>query len=118
MVKEIAGFIVAPMWNTFMQFALDKAPKEYFNEPPAIPQGISPALRGVSSIPLPGGGFTAHSILYWVNKNNPQGPPPSNPASDPQYAYWEYPVQVWLGNSLQQQPPVTSTTTTATSTGQ
>jgi 1A family penicillin-binding protein len=118
MVKEIAGFIVAPMWNTFMQFALDRAPKEYFNEPPAIPQGISPALRGVSRIPLPGGGFTAHSILYWVNKNNPQGPAPSNPASDPQYAYWEYPVQVWLGNSLQQQPPVTSTTTTATSTGQ
>ncbi|MHB1316905.1 MAG: transglycosylase domain-containing protein [Minisyncoccota bacterium] len=38
-----------------------------------------------------------HSILHWVDKDNPRGPIPTNPASDPQYIYWEYSVQKWLG---------------------
>jgi len=97
MVKEIAGYIVAPMWHDFMQFALEQNPKEYFNEPPAVSPSLSPALRGISSITLPGGGVAMHSILYWVNKNNPQGPQPSNPAADAQFSHWEYPIQVWLG---------------------
>ncbi|MEY4602674.1 MAG: hypothetical protein RL292_615 [Candidatus Parcubacteria bacterium] len=37
-----------------------------------------------------------HSILHWVDKENPRGPIPTNPASDPQYKYWEYSVQKWL----------------------
>ncbi len=116
MVKEIAGYIVAPMWHEFMQFALEKGPREYFNEPPAIPENVSPALRGISSITLPDGSVTSHSILYWVSKNNPQGPPPINPASDPQFSHWEYPIQVWLGNNLYQAQA--QTPTEATTTGQ
>lgn len=37
-----------------------------------------------------------HNILHWVDKDNPRGPVPSNPAIDPQYPYWEYSVQKWL----------------------
>jgi hypothetical protein len=36
-----------------------------------------------------------HDILYWVDKNNPRAPHTPGPSSDPQFAYWDYPVQVW-----------------------
>ena len=88
MVKEIAGYIVAPMWREFMLVALAKYPKEFFNEPPAIPDSVQPALRGV----FPGNGLPVHSLLYWTNKENPLGGVPSNPASDPQFGHWEYPI--------------------------
>lgn len=109
MVKEIAGYIVAPMWHEFMQVAIDKLPKEYFNDPPAIPDSAHAALRGVSKITLPDGSTTAHSLLYWVNKDNPQGPPPFNPYGDPQFTHWEYPIQIWLAGSLPQAQTPTST---------
>ncbi|HEX2792295.1 MAG TPA: hypothetical protein VHO23_01085, partial [Candidatus Paceibacterota bacterium] len=106
MVKEIAGYIVAPMWHEVMEKALAKYPKEYFEEPPATPDSVSPALRGVSFIPS-GDGTGAHSILYWTDKDSPRGPQPSNPASDPQFAYWEQPIQLWAANggALQQSTP-------------
>lgn len=36
-----------------------------------------------------------HTILHYVNKSDPQGPYPTNPASDQQYANWEWAVQKW-----------------------
>jgi len=36
-----------------------------------------------------------HSILHFVNKNDPLGGYPANPANDPQYENWEYGVQKW-----------------------
>ncbi|MEK7079729.1 MAG: PBP1A family penicillin-binding protein [Patescibacteria group bacterium] len=98
MVKEIAGYIVAPMWHEFMGRALAKYPPEVFKEPPAIPDTAPPALRGVSLVPQPDGTQTAHSLLYWTDRNNPLGPPPANPASDSQFQYWEYPIQQWLAS--------------------
>lgn len=86
MVKEIAGYIVAPIWRQFMDVALAKLPKEYFNEPPAIPESAPAVLRGE---------VTWHSLLLLTNKENPQGPPPANPYSDPQLPYWETPIQAW-----------------------
>lgn len=94
MVKEIAGYIIAPMWNEIMRYALNQYPKSYFGEPPTIPTNISPVLRGKYLINTDGK-TTTHSLLYWINKNNPRGPQPTNPYSDPQYRYWEYPVSVW-----------------------
>jgi 1A family penicillin-binding protein len=113
MVKEIAGYIVAPMWNAFMQVAIAKYPVEYFTAPPAIPATDPPMLQGVYQVPV-NGGIAIHSLLYWFQKNNPLAGQPSDPASDPQYAYWEYPVQQWLsgaGNAV-----ANAATTTATST--
>jgi len=37
----------------------------------------------------------AHSILYYVNKDNPQGPQPTNPEKDPQFKNWEEAVKLW-----------------------
>lgn len=36
------------------------------------------------------------SILHWVDRSNPRGPQPENPASASQYNHWEYAVQQWL----------------------
>lgn len=111
MVKEIAGYIVAPMWHEFMQAAIDKQPKEYFNDPPAIPDNAHPALRGVSRITLPDGSTTAHSLLFWVNKDNPLGPGPFNPGADPQFNHWEYPISVWLAGGVSSTPQATTSST-------
>jgi hypothetical protein len=106
MVKQIAGFIVAPMWNEFMKASFAKYPPEPFpayqiphpeNHKPMIRGGWQPNGSNVGgndqNNPFSGG---VHTILYWVNRSDPLGPPPSYPASDSQYAYWEYPVQLWL----------------------
>jgi 1A family penicillin-binding protein len=118
MNKEVAGFIVAPMWNEFLQEYFAEYPDVHtFNAPPPVPQDIKPILRGVwgtGGSPNPisvlasddrPASFGLHSILHWVNKDDPRGDPPRNPASDPQYALWEAGVQRWASgqdpNSLQ-----------------
>ncbi len=92
MVKEIAGYVVAPMWHEFMAVALAKYPPSYFPQPPAIPDTAPAALRG-SYV----GASGVHDILYWVDRDTPQGPPPSNPWGDAQFSRWEYAVQFWNG---------------------
>ena len=37
-----------------------------------------------------------HSILYYVNRLNPLGPQPKNPATDPQFYNWEAGVQYFI----------------------
>ena len=37
-----------------------------------------------------------HSILYYVDKNNPQGAAPADPSQDPQFNNWETLVLNWL----------------------
>lgn len=44
-----------------------------------------------------------HSILYYVQKNTPQGEPPADPTADPQFKNWETTLQGWLA---QQNNPV------------
>ena len=95
MVKSIAGFIAAPMWHAAMAYALSKYPKTYFGEPDPIPASVPPMLRGDWRIPDAQGNIVPHDLLYWTDKNNPQGPPPTDPAQDPQFAYWEYGVSYW-----------------------
>ncbi len=99
MVKKIAGYLVAPMWNEIMKYALTMYPKKYFGEPTVIPNNISPILRGQYIIPNKIGGYEIHNLLYWVSKNNPLGVQPHNPFIDPQYKYWEYPISQWIKNN-------------------
>lgn len=107
MAKQVAGFIVSPMWREFMDFALTKRTDKKFAAPDPLPTDIKPMLRGVwfsqasegdlasSSVNLSGALTDAHDILHYVIKDNPRGPYPTNPAGDSQYRYWEYPVSVW-----------------------
>lgn len=99
MERKIAAFIVAPMWHEFLEVALAKYPGEAF--PPSAPDPAGDSLPGV----LRGNWNTdatrgIHEILFWVKKDNPRAGAPDNPYSDPQFALWDYPVQLWaVGNS-------------------
>ena len=54
-----------------------------------------------------------HCLLYWINKDNPQGPKPEHPEDDPQFWNWERPVLAWASGrsgfeNYNQQPPTES----------
>ncbi|HEY4480128.1 MAG TPA: PBP1A family penicillin-binding protein [Candidatus Paceibacterota bacterium] len=104
MEKRVAGFIVAPMWRAFMDQALAKVPDEQFESPlvensselkpvlKSIWQGGVVATSTNGTVVATGG---VHSILHWVDKNDPRGPIPENPQNDSQYERWEYGVRLW-----------------------
>jgi 1A family penicillin-binding protein len=96
MNKQVAGFIVAPMWNEFMQFALSKKPATSFVSPEGISEGTKPIISGNWQYTNDG---QVHTILHWVDKNNPLGGEPRNPSSDSQYWLWENAVRSWLGGT-------------------
>ncbi len=103
MEKKVAGFIVAPMWRAFMDEVLASTPNESFEEPLVEDTlELKPVLKGIwqggiqststNNMIVTGG---VHSILKWVNKDDPRGPIPENPASDVQFDRWEYAVRKW-----------------------
>jgi membrane peptidoglycan carboxypeptidase len=98
MIKSVAGFIAAPMWHEAMAYALLKYPKTYFGEPSPIISSVPPMLQGNWYIPDSNGNIVPHSLLYWTNKKDPQGLPPSNPSQDPQFDYWEYGISAWYSS--------------------
>jgi 1A family penicillin-binding protein len=96
MVKKVAGLITAPLWHEVMAEVLSDIPNESFVPAPATNPDLKPVLRGDWQAEYALGGV--HNILHWINKNDPTGPVPASPASDPQYSNWEYGVQSWLGS--------------------
>ncbi|PIR41950.1 MAG: hypothetical protein COV30_01020 [Candidatus Yanofskybacteria bacterium CG10_big_fil_rev_8_21_14_0_10_37_15] len=102
MTQQGAGISAAgPMWNEFMSKALDLFPNEKF---------ISPAPVFANKIMLDGNYILKkddfsqsdenllinpeyHSILHFVNRNDPKGPFPEDPFKDLQYNNWEWSVQ-------------------------
>lgn len=134
MTKEGAGmYAAAPIWNEFMKkaYKIKKGEIEEFTKPEPITSN-KPILNGqmffekVYKVDKISGKLAteqtppelieeakfkeAHTILYYVNKDDPQGRAPSNPSADPQFANWEAPVLAWAkANSsdggLNLQPP-------------
>ncbi len=97
MEKRVSGLIVGPMWGEAMRYALSKTPNESFSRAEYQPSD-KPILNGVWQIP--GSDGTIHEILYWIDKDNPLGPGPSNPGSDPQLRLWDPPVAAWSNNGF------------------
>ncbi|HUD02804.1 MAG TPA: PBP1A family penicillin-binding protein [Candidatus Paceibacterota bacterium] len=93
MTHNVSGFIVGPMWNQFMQYALPTRPTQYFTRTTVNESGLKPILRGDWQIP--GSDGALHEILYWLNKSDPTGPTPPDP-TDPQYSLWETGLSLWL----------------------
>lgn len=104
MEKKVAGFIVAPMWRAFMDQVLAKLPDERFEEPLVEDNTyLKPVLNNIwqggiwatstSGARIVTGGV--HSILNWINKDDPRGEYPENPSSDSQFERWEYGVRIW-----------------------
>lgn len=108
--------IAAPIWQKFMREALQGTDVESFPAPQPIKTN-KPVLDGVlmpeeeiaidratglraTALTPPSQVEmrkykTVHDTLFWVDRDNPRGPVPSNPAADPQFTNWENAVQEW-----------------------
>jgi len=118
MEKRVAGFIIAPLWNAFMQEVLPLRDNENFKKPLVTQAAdLKPVLKGFwqgseSYIIDKITGKLAteytpeelreekvivnvHSILHWIHKDDPENETPEFPARDSQYLLWEYPVSLW-----------------------
>jgi membrane carboxypeptidase/penicillin-binding protein PbpC len=109
------SIIAAPIWQAFMKRALEGTKVEGFMKPP--PTGATKSIllgksqeteiaidkvTGFRATALTPPDFIeqlkfreAHSELWYLDKDDPRGPIPSNPGSDPQFANWEKAVQDW-----------------------
>ncbi|MDD4995134.1 MAG: transglycosylase domain-containing protein [Patescibacteria group bacterium] len=117
-MSRVGGSLgAAPIWNRFMREALEGTEIEKFTAPPAN-DAAKPVLAGKSAEELKvnvdrasgklateytPASYTeertyreAHCILYYVDRDNPRGPAPTNPGVDPQFAGWEAAVQEWV----------------------
>lgn len=134
----LSGLITAPMWREFMKVAFEDLPVESFTQPQIVTSGVKPIIRGEyldtqallntmnNSSSTDENGNTKptldisaiygniHTILHFVNKDDPLGPYPSNPTSDGQYNNWEYAVQQWKEETFG--ALIKSQTTTSSST--
>ncbi len=112
--------VAAPIWNAFMERALKGKPAESFPKPPKK-TSTKPILLGQlpSEVPVSVDSQTGkqipdsclaewpaefvrrklikevHDILYYISRDDPNGPAPTNPESDPMFPRWEKPVQEW-----------------------
>ena len=110
----LSGLITTPLWREFMDVALEKIEPQTFPQPQIETVGVKPIIRGEYidttlllqalgnnngdndlNIDISAVYNNIHSILHFVNKNDPLGGYPANPANDPQYENWEYGVQKW-----------------------
>jgi len=92
MVAQGSSILAAvPMWSQFMNAALPQVPNTTFTPP----QPVTPASPALGGECLNADG-TPQTILYCIDKSDPTGPPPANPANDPQYSNWETGVENWV----------------------
>ena len=99
MTQTSSALIVGPLWQKFMIETLKDIPDQDFT-PPAYSAtstdtaNLKPVLRGVWQTPQ-----GVHDILYYVNKDDPQGPIPTNPSNDPEFNLWEAGVRDWASQN-------------------
>ena len=124
-------YVAAPIWNAFMSQALADTGVEQFTKPEpvrtkkAILDGklateqtvklCKPSMK-LATETCPKSLIEertykkVHTILYYVDKDNPRGPYPKKPQADPQFSRWEGPVRGWAesqGYSLEDPPTET-----------
>ena len=87
------GLVSAPAWHDFMAYAISKRPVEYFSKPTY--QTVNKPMLNGQYINQIGTTLQAHSILFYVDKNDPLGPIPRNPENDPQFSTWENSALEW-----------------------
>lgn len=97
MEKKTAGFIITPIWHEVMQLMIEAGyGDKQFRDPEFNYEGLKPILRGQWET---NGPDSIHSILAFVDKDNPTGPIPANPSADPQFNNWESAVRNWVNRS-------------------
>ena len=118
-IKQEPGvYVAAPIWRAFFQQAFEK-----LNLPP---ESFTPPEKKIVTKPILNGEYIVngaiHSTLYYIDRDDPAGPPPTNPANDPMFNNWESAVRAWFGaatptspkqiSSPPSSPPATPTTLT------
>lgn len=116
------------IWNQYMRNAVKGMSVEAFTPPEPIVTGkpvLDGGVSGATKVTV--NKFTGklatdltppenredrtynelHDILYYVNKEDPRGPVPSNPSEDPMFTPWEEAVQRWAtkNNIIAQKAP-------------
>ncbi len=109
------GVVAAPIWNQYMQRVLGNTPSENFNTPEEEKTGKAILDGEVSGVTLKidkASGLLAnentppelieektfnqpHSILYYVNKDDPRGQEPGEKNQDEQFQIWENAIKKW-----------------------
>lgn len=117
--KADGSVLAAPIWNDYMTKVLGDTPAENFKSPDDYKTGkaildgqistetikvdISSGLLATSSTPPELIGEVSapahHSILFYVDKDNPRGEAPKNPAADPQFNLWEEAIKKWAAKN-------------------
>ena len=132
MSQNIAGLIISPLWGAFMSQVAKNFPPEDFPLPPTPKTDTKPVMRGIwqgglsYKIDTVSGKLATeytpkettkenvfnnvHTILHWVDKNDPNGPIPTDPKKDVQYEYWEYGVRKWFDEWKMNNPNFKETT--------
>lgn len=132
--KADGSRVAAPIWQAFMKKALEGTVVEAFTPPNPIVTG-KPVLDGKAGEVVvkidkfsgllateftPPGAVEervyrqAHDILYYIDKDDPLGPPPADFQEDPQFLAWEAAVQDWAarnGWETTGEPPTEISTT-------
>ncbi len=114
--------VAAPIWNEFMKRALGDGPVETFKPwsgektgKAAIDGELNYSKKVIIDVStgLPAGTdtpeelkneveiFNHHSILYYVNREDPFGPEPGADSNDPQFNLWESAVKEWAKKNNQ-----------------
>ena len=117
--------IAGQIWNYFMRESLKNTPVEKFPTPPVyktdkavLNGGVNGGIKllvdkytnklATSSTPeryiVERTYLIPHDILHYVDKDNPQGPLPANPAVDPLYNSWEAAVRNWMTRKKTKDP--------------
>lgn len=98
MQKHGSSILAAvPIWSAFMKETLQDRPTETFAQPDPI-FIEKPILNSQYVVNYWDGGQKypqVHDILFYVKKNDPQGPAPADPENDSQFQNWEEPVITW-----------------------
>lgn len=117
--KADGSYVAAPIWNAFMKEAEKSTTPKAFTPPKQIKTGkavldgylpkttvkIDKVSGKLATSQTPAdlieerSYFEAHSILWWVKKDDPRGEYPKNPFDDPATKNWEAGVQSWVKNN-------------------
>lgn len=112
--------VAAPIWRNFMDRALKDKPIERFTKPKAsvstkpmllgqLPGDVPISVDSETGRQIPDSCLSVwptafvlqkkikevHTILHYVNKDEPNGAALDDPTKDPMYSRWETPVQSW-----------------------
>ncbi len=99
-MKKGGAALAGPIWNAVMNEALKDKPVEYFQEPDTIDPSLPSFLRGL----ILGDDGLIHTILYWINKENPTENSVGGKMNDSQYRNWDYGVKKWWANNYSSLP--------------